>query len=44
VARLEVANRGDRLQVWRVTANILNKQRGQPARGGIPARGFGVGL
>jgi hypothetical protein len=30
--------------VWRVAANILNKSRGQPTRGGPPAWGLGVGL
>jgi hypothetical protein len=29
--------------MWRVAANILNKHRGQPTRGGPPAWGVGRG-
>jgi hypothetical protein len=41
MARPQVADGGDGLQIWRVAANILNKQ---PTRGGPPAWGLGVGL
>jgi hypothetical protein len=37
MARPQVADGGDDLQFWRAAANILNKDRGQPARGGPPA-------
>jgi hypothetical protein len=42
MARPQVADGGDALQVWRVAANILNKQ--SRTRSGSPAWGFGVGL
>jgi hypothetical protein len=41
MARPQVADGGDALQVSRVAANVLNKQ---PTRGGPPAWGLGVGL
>jgi hypothetical protein len=44
MARPQVADGGYALQIWRVAANILNKRRGQPTRGGPPAWGLGVGL
>jgi hypothetical protein len=44
MARPQVADGGNTLQVWRVAANILNKRRGQPTRGGPRAWGLGVGL
>jgi len=28
---------GDGLQIWKVAINILNKQLGQPGKGGPPA-------
>jgi hypothetical protein len=31
----------ERPPIWRVAANILNKQSGQPTRGGTPAWGLG---
>jgi hypothetical protein len=37
----QVVDRVDGLQIWRVAVNILNKQRGQPTRGGLPAWGLG---
>jgi hypothetical protein len=38
--RPQVVDGGDALQVWRVAANILNKQsRGQTTGGGPPAWG-----
>jgi hypothetical protein len=43
MARPQVADGGDGLQIWRVAANILNKQSRQPTRGGLPDWGFGVG-
>jgi len=33
----------EQLPVWRVVANILNKQSVQPTKGGPPAWGFGQG-
>jgi hypothetical protein len=30
MARPRVADRGDGPQIWKVAANMLNKQRGQP--------------
>jgi hypothetical protein len=44
MARPQVADGGDGLQIWEVAANILNKQSRQPTRGGPPAWGFGMGL
>jgi hypothetical protein len=44
MARPQVADEGDGLQIWMVAANILNKQTRQPIRGGPPALGLGVGL
>jgi hypothetical protein len=46
MARPQVADGGDGLQIWRIAANtnILNKHRGQPPRGSPPALGLGVGL
>jgi hypothetical protein len=41
MARPRVADRGDGLQIWRVAANILNKQ--WPTVGGPPAWGLGGG-
>jgi hypothetical protein len=35
---------GERPPIWRVAANILNKQSGQPTMGGTPAWGLGVVL
>jgi hypothetical protein len=43
MARPQVAD-GEGLQIWRVAANILNKQSRQPTRGGPSAWGLGVGL
>jgi hypothetical protein len=44
MARPQVADGGDGLQIWTVAANILNEKSGQPTRGGPPAWGLGVGL
>jgi hypothetical protein len=44
MARPQVADGGNTLQVWRVAANILNKQSRTPDKGGPPAWGLGVGL
>jgi hypothetical protein len=44
MARPQFAGVGDALQVWRVAANVLNKQLRQPTRGGHPAWWLGVGL
>jgi hypothetical protein len=41
--RPQVADRGDGLQIWRVAANILNKQS-RTAERGWPAWGLGGGL
>jgi hypothetical protein len=43
MARPQVADGGNGLQIWRVAANILSS-RGQPTRGGPPDWGLGVGL
>jgi hypothetical protein len=44
LARPQVADGGDGLQIWRVAANILNKQS-QAADKGWPSNlGLGVGL
>jgi hypothetical protein len=40
IAHPQITDGGDGLQVWRVAANILNKQ---PTRGGSPSR-LDVGL
>jgi predicted phosphatase len=37
MARPRLADRGDGLQIWRVVANMLNKQRGQPTVVGLQA-------
>jgi hypothetical protein len=37
MARPQVADGGDNLQVWRVAVNILNKQSQTANRGGPPA-------
>ncbi|KAJ4430951.1 hypothetical protein ANN_19544 [Periplaneta americana] len=44
MARPQVADRGDGLQIWRVAANILNKQSWTADKGGPPAWGLGEGL
>jgi hypothetical protein len=44
MARPQVADGGEGLQIWRVAANILNKQSRQPTRDGPPAWGLSVGL
>jgi hypothetical protein len=45
MARLQVADGEDGLQIWRVAANILNKQsRTADKGGGPPAWELGVGL
>jgi hypothetical protein len=43
MARPQVADGGNSLQIWRVAANILNKQSWISA-GGPPAWGLSVGL
>jgi hypothetical protein len=42
MARPRVSDRGDGLQIWRVAANILNKQTADS--GGLPAWGLGGAL
>jgi hypothetical protein len=45
MARPQVSDGGNGLQIWRVAANILNKQLGEPKRGGgPPALGLGMGF
>jgi hypothetical protein len=44
VARPQVVDGGDGLQIWRVAANVLNMSSGQPTGGGPLAWGFGGGL
>jgi hypothetical protein len=44
MARPQVADGGNDLQIWRVAANILKSSSGQPTRGCPPAWGLGVGL
>jgi hypothetical protein len=44
MARPQVADGGDTFQVWRVAANILNKQSRTADGGGPLAWGLGVGL
>jgi hypothetical protein len=41
MARPQVADGGDGLQIWRVAANILNKQWRTADRGCLPAWGLG---
>jgi hypothetical protein len=43
-ARPQVADEGDGLQIWRVTANILNKQSRTDERRWSSSLGLGVGL
>jgi hypothetical protein len=40
----EVADEGNGLQVWRIIANILNKQLQAATRGGPPDLGLDMGL
>jgi hypothetical protein len=42
--QLFVVDGGDRLQIWRVAANILHKQSWTADKGGSPARGLDKGL
>jgi hypothetical protein len=44
MARPQVADGGDPLHIWRVAANILNKQLRTVDKGGTPAWGLGVRL
>jgi hypothetical protein len=44
MARCQVADGGDGFQIWRVHANVLNKQSRTDDRGGPPAWGLGEGL
>jgi hypothetical protein len=44
MARPQVADGGNSVQIWRVAANILNKQSRTADKGGPPAWGLGVGL
>jgi hypothetical protein len=43
MARPQVADGGDGLQIWRVAANILNKQSRTADRGWSSSLGFGRG-
>jgi hypothetical protein len=44
MGRPQVADGGDGFQIWRVAANILNKQSRTADKGWSPSLGFGVGL
>jgi hypothetical protein len=44
MARPHVVDGGDGLQIWRVAANILNKQSRTPDKGWSSSSGLGVGL
>jgi hypothetical protein len=44
MARPQVVDGEDGLQVWRITANILNKQSHTANKGWSSCLGFGVGL
>jgi hypothetical protein len=44
MTRPQVADGGESLQIWRVAANILNKQSRTADKGGPPAWGLGGGL
>jgi hypothetical protein len=44
MARPRVTNGGRGLEIWRVAANVLNKQYRTAARCGTPAWGLGKGL
>jgi hypothetical protein len=44
VARPQVVDRGDSLQIWRVVANILNKQSRTTDRGWLSSLGVGRGV
>jgi hypothetical protein len=44
MARPRVGDGGDGIQIWRVAANILNKQSRTAEGGGPPAGGWGGGL
>jgi hypothetical protein len=43
MGRHQVADGGQSLQIWTVTANVLNEQS-YPTRGGPPGWGMGEGL
>jgi hypothetical protein len=43
MARPQVADGGDGLQIWRVAANILNKQSRTADKGWSSSLGFGRG-
>jgi hypothetical protein len=44
MARPQVSVGGDGHQIWKVAADIMNKQCGKPTMGGPPAWGLGVWL
>jgi hypothetical protein len=44
MARPQVADGGDGIQIWRVAMNILNKQSRTADKECLPAWGLGVGL
>jgi hypothetical protein len=44
MVHLQVVDGGEGLQIWRVIANILNKQTWATDRGGPPSFGLGGGL
>jgi hypothetical protein len=44
MGRTQVVDGGDALEVWRVAANMLNKQLWMADEGGPPAWGLCVGL
>jgi hypothetical protein len=44
MARPQVADGGDDLQIWRIAANILNKQSRRADRGWSSSFGFGRGV
>jgi hypothetical protein len=43
MARPRVAGRGDGLQIWRIAANVLNKQSGKAEKRWSPSLGVGRG-
>jgi hypothetical protein len=44
MARPQIVDGGDALQIWEEAANVLNKQSRTAEKGWPPAWGLGVGL
>jgi hypothetical protein len=44
MVRPQVVDGGDGLQIWKIPANILNKQSRAADKNGLPAWRLGVGL